>query len=809
MKYSKEFYDALDISSSCFVFASAGSGKTKILVDRYIKFLYMGISPREILCITFTNAAVFEMQSRISSILRRLAVDIDYAMEYLTDILCIKDITSKDIDRIQNLFFQFEDNLYDINIVTIHSFCQDLIGDYPMESGISPIFRIIDTNDSLEIIEESRKNVFRRYIDDGIDTHFVSELSRLMSSYSFNEFLCGILVNNSKFRLLFERYTNIDDYRLKLEKIFNIGCDEEFPIGLCDKVLKLSQNQNIEEIFFTKSGTTIRKRIKIDGFSEDDIRIISDILLHNREISNKRNLISKTYNFLRISKDVYDEYQSIKCERGLLDFLDVIHKANFLITKSFAKDFIISRLGSRIHHIMIDEAQDMSFDQWGIVSNIFDEIFMDQSLENTLFVVGDIKQSIYRFQDASPKEYIKFYNHCSNVFSSMNRRFHEVYLTTSYRSLRNILVGVDDFFDGKYDDYAFSYDNNPIEYKRHKNFRDEDPGIFEMKNLEDTDSVVDFIKYLINERKINDKDIMILMRNRNTLFFEIMEKLLENGIDVLGSNRIDFSSSLIIQDILGIVEFLIDRDDRYALFCMIKSSYIFENNMTDNDIYRISMMEGDDILCILKEYSIEHYDIISSIIEDTKYLDTFSIFFYIAMNIVRYTNKYEREIVDIFLNYIQKYITSKNNNENLRECLSYFKRSSIEFVSSDNNNKSSGVVLTTIHSSKGLESKVVVLIDFSSTCDKNKINFIWNDDMEDPLFLIRPSLKDSFKEVSFIVDDFIDQENRELLRLLYVAMTRARDELYICGPFFKDGVYNMIYNNKNNDNIEGFCDGKK
>ena len=124
MKYQEQFYEATDVRYSCFVFASAGSGKTKILVDRYVKSLFLEVKPSEILCLTFTNAAVFEMKSRISKILEKLYLNEDnFTESYLRDVVGISHPSFRDIEHAGRLFLKFQDDLSDLKILTIHAFC--------------------------------------------------------------------------------------------------------------------------------------------------------------------------------------------------------------------------------------------------------------------------------------------------------------------------------------------------------------------------------------------------------------------------------------------------------------------------------------------------------------------------------------------------------------------------------------------------------------------------------------------------------------------------------------------------------------
>ena len=113
------------------------------------------------------------------------------------------------------------------------------------------------------------------------------------------------------------------------------------------------------------------------------------------------------------------------------------------------------------------------------------------------------------------------------------------------------------------------------------------------------------------------------------------------------------------------------------------------------------------------------------------------------------------------------------SSENIPEFLTYFRTSDIEITNQKPSEKI--IRLSTIHGSKGLEADTVFLLDFNLAADKSKINFLFSDDF----FFIRPSQRQSFPEIEQLAEKEYESETQELYRLLYVALTRARDNLYI------------------------------
>lgn len=427
MNHPKEFYEATDISSSCFVFASAGSGKTKILVDRYIKSMFFGIDPKDILCITFTNAAVYEMETRISNTLEKLYLNNDNFTEaYLNETLNIAHPSEDDIKKAEELFFKFQDRLSQLKILTIHSFCQSLLQQFPLESNISPNFRIMDESEALKLVQQAKDLALRKV---SIDT--VENLSRLISIKTLEDFVEKIYFVLPNFVTFFKKNPSIDAYKQLITELFNVKPPQDFSLEHQKFIDEFFKEKDLEEVYLTQNGT-LRKRIP---FSDNRVsRQIAEIVLENLTIRKKEKTIDKTCAFLEIVKGIIDEYQKVKESENVLDFSDVLYKTKFLLTESCAKDFVSSRICARLKSIMIDEAQDLSPIQWQLISLISDDVYSDLSSEKMIFVVGDIKQSIYRFQGADCRLLSEFYEKTSGIFKKIGKPLKTVYLNTSYRT---------------------------------------------------------------------------------------------------------------------------------------------------------------------------------------------------------------------------------------------------------------------------------------------------------------------------------------------------------------------------------------
>ncbi|MDR0744701.1 MAG: UvrD-helicase domain-containing protein [Holosporales bacterium] len=783
----REYLDALDTSASCFVFASAGSGKTKTLVDRYVKLLFSGIKPSEILCLTFTNTAVFEMQSRISIILEKLLInENNYIQKYAIDTLNL-NIDKENIIKIsERLFFDFEDELANLKILTIHSFCKNILNKFPMEADISPNFEIIDDKDSKILITEAKTNVFKHLFDTKSD--LLKKITDMLSFQVFEELVESIYHDFEKFGEFFSINKDLDLYKKQLQSKFNLSQIIEFSKEQNEFINIHFNNQNLEEVFLTKTGT-IRKNYP---HKENKIaREISEIIFKNFTNSKKELTIEKTYTFLKIAQMIFEEYNKLKTRENVIDFADVLIKTKELLLSNYAREFVLSKICSTLKCIMIDEAQDLSYIQWRLITLFCEEIYSVESNKKTMFVVGDIKQSIYRFQNANPQLFVDFYNNSQKLMKSVGKNFKTIYFNRCFRSLPKILEFVDSIF---INNSYFAFGQSSIEYKKHIPDRISNGEKIQIIETADADEIVNFIKKLIESQiilpstgsKIQPQDILILARSRNELYEDLILKLDNNGIKVAPPDRIKLSENILIMDILAIADICVAPfDAEYSLACILKSHYIFKNPLSNSDLYNICHNRTGAIFKNLKYLDYEKTTIINNCLGQYKGNNLVDFFYYIISKIIIKLNKNDEYILSSFINIVIDYANKVSNN--IEEFIEYFRKNAIEV--SNPNIDNSAIRISTIHSAKGSEAPVVILLDFDLKANKSKLISIWkytekifdNNANNSLMFFIKPNTISSFPEADYYIENEYKEEERELLRLLYVALTRARDHLYLIG----------------------------
>ena len=423
---------------------------------------------------------------------------------------------------------------------------------------------------------------------------------------------------------------------------------------------------------------------------------------------------------------------------------------------------------------MIDEAQDLSPIQWELISLISDEIYSDPNTEKTIFMVGDIKQSIYRFQGADCNLFSEYYRKTSQVFRQTGRELRTVYLDTSYRTLPKILEIVDKVFEGEISKTSLGSDL--IHYQRHKPFRNSDSGKFEIIRVKNDENQAFQIAQNIANLKTDNS--LILTRSRNDLSQNIMNELSKLGVEIAPPDRIKLNDNLLVMDLLAIADVCIDQNNDYAICCLLKSPYIFENPLTNDDLFEVCYNRTHSVLDNLKTNFPEKHSYFNNLVSeyDPYELEKFFYSLSIKLNNLSPNDTY---ILTGFMDEVTKF--SKNNSESIPEFLEYFRSSNIELT--NQNISKTAIRLSTIHGSKGLEADTVFLLDFDLEADKSKTKFLFSDSH----FFIKPSQKDSFPEINRIAEGEYLEEKRELFRLLYVALTRSRDNLFIISSNQNDG----------------------
>ncbi|HJR56447.1 MAG TPA: UvrD-helicase domain-containing protein, partial [Rhizomicrobium sp.] len=433
---------ASDPARSVWVAANAGAGKTYTLANRVARLLLAGTPPERILCLTFTKAAAAEMQDRL---FRQLG---DWSMlddAELTAKIAAIGGASDDLPKARRLFAQALETPGGLKVLTIHAFCQAVLARFPIEAGIAPAFDVLDEQSARTLAGEARQTVLERAgSGDEVLTDAVSLLVRETGEASLGALLDAGL--GSDRRKLDRFFGSLEEEQAARIRRAHGAPDEpaetvarDFCRALTLEIETLRESAawlaggkktdhehaahlmafamageagfvHLEDLFLTATGDP-RKKLVTQKLAEARADL-ADYLeklqqrfcaVHERWRAARAAALADAV--LTLLGAVRGAYDAAKRARGMLDYDDLIGATRALLEKRGAAAWVLYKLDRGIDHVLVDEAQDTSPEQWAILRKLTEEFFAGEGVPRnvrTLFAVGDEKQSIFSFQGADP-----------------------------------------------------------------------------------------------------------------------------------------------------------------------------------------------------------------------------------------------------------------------------------------------------------------------------------------------------------------------------------------------------------------------
>jgi ATP-dependent helicase/nuclease subunit A len=822
------------LSKNIWISASAGSGKTKALIDRFLKLLLDGISPTEILCVTFTKAAAQEMLKRITDELTNWAICNEAELVDKVTKLIGTVPTSAIINLARNSFEKFIDARGEIYISTIHSFCQKLVEKYPLECNLELGAALADDQIIKTIIDEAKASFLK---DDSIfSDESIQYLFEHLNEFKIDALLdCALTMHNLVPNVFMtrEKLTGYMDsvrrVELKLPDNYSSKMALKATIDEIKRKIKEAQEANIiasallnhdvtmpdedimeglKDIFLTKKKTARMRVLDKDDITEESKLLIEDIqnlLLSYLENESAYRVYKQTFGFFSLGNLFLAHYRDIKSKHGALDYGDVIQRGVALLKGGGESAWLLYQLINRFHSILVDEAQDLSTMQWDFITALSDEFFYNYHTDDTksIFIVGDPKQSIYSFQGASPSLFAETKGYIENFAKRYSIEITHKELNESFRSDPAILEFVDRVFHTlrtRNPEYFLEKTNHTsnknfekasieiwplVSAQKEEGPEDQWQNLMAYKEVESSSMVlaqqiVVRIKNLLQEGYL-PSDIMILVRKRDMLVEQMVMELKSESIPISGVDRLILNKSLAIQDLLAIGKFLLSQYDDYNLACLLKSPFF---SVTEDALFELCNRKSISLWENIKLQDKPEYKAIASflgnLLENKNNYTPYQLFSYL-LDVLQFRTTFLsrfgmqlNEILDEFLNVVMKFESKQFVSLSL--FINWFEKSEIEIKrdSCDSNE----VRLMTIHASKGLQAKVIILPDTTSVPKSNRDAVLYNT-------VIRKLIVHQGASDHPFCRNMLDiatlQTMQEYYRLLYVALTRAAEKLIICG----------------------------
>jgi len=844
---------------STWLSANAGSGKTRVLTDRVARLLLSGVEPQHILCLTYTKAAASEMQNRL---FRRLG---EWAMKGDADFRAeLQTLGAKgpfDLAQARTLFARAIETPGGLKIQTIHSFCAALLRRFPLEAGVSPQFSEAEDRATAllraEIVEAMAA---------GPEADLIAGMARHLTDESFDEITRDIAGHADAFR------ADLPDAELEAlfglppdfdrAQLHGMACPPDAADLLSSLVAGLARGSStdqknaakltglpvpdlgalavLEDVFLSgksakepfcaKIGSFPTKKTQADLADimpavEDWMRRVEqcrDLRLGLACAERMRALHGFACAFLR-------HYERAKQQRGWLDFNDLILRARDLLSDPSVAAWVLFRLDGGIDHILVDEAQDTSPEQWEVIERLAREFTSGEGARadrvRTIFVVGDKKQSIYSFQGADPREFDRMREDFAERLRPSRNPLQVLELAYSFRSAPAILALVDTVFTGR--ERAGFGGEEP-----HRAFKTAMPGRVDLwPVVEKADSpeqqdwtdpvdqlgqddhrvqlarrIAGRIREMIAEqetvpqeighsgqftmRPVRPGDFLILVQRRSDLFHEIILACKEQGLPIAGADRLKVGAELAVRDLAALLSFLATPEDELSLAVALKSPLF---GWDEQMLFDLAHKRGDQPLWpALRDRRADHPETLAMLDDLRLQIDYLRPYEMIERILTRHDGRRKllarlgeeaEDGIDALLDQALAY--ERNAVPSLTGFLVWMETDDLE-IKRQLDSAGDRIRVMTVHGAKGLESPIVILPD----CAQRR------EDVRDRLLPLDGRMvwaaraDDTPARLAAARADLAEARRDERDRLLYVALTRAEKWLIVAaaGDLGKDGA---------------------
>ncbi len=814
--------------------ASAGSGKTYALVKEYLKIILSASKNdayRNILAITFTNKAVHEMKSRIVGSLSEFTKEFpeipnQKAQDLMLDLSIDLELSIPQIKtKAQSIIKHIIHNYAAFDISTIDKFTHKVIRAFAHDLNLPVTFEV--TLDTENLLTEAVDALIAQAGEDAILTKllidFTLEKADDDKSWDISQeiFSTGKLVLNENNREEISQFQDksIEDFGIIKTKLKN-ACEllaEESSI-LAKSIFSIIEQNGIDQKSFSAGHfpnhlATIQLK-KFNNANKkyhefDDIKIL-------KAAKDRDSIESVIPEFLSILELIYKKYEKYDFYKAFLKNITPLSLLN-TISNEFAKiqkeqntlsisefnaiihseiqnqpaPFIYERLGERYRHFFIDEFQDTSEMQWQNLIPLIDNALSGEieGEKGTLMIVGDPKQSIYRWRGGKAEQFIEL-SKDKNPFNNPDKKLFT--LGTNYRSYSEVVEFNNDFF--KFLSNEFTDLDYKDLYKNHSHQKNNEKlgGYVNISFIpksepkkEDEELVEKEAQFLaatlatiqkVKSQGFEYQEIVILTRKRKQ-GIAVANYLTEQGIPLLSSETLLIQNATEVKFIINLLKYLRNPSDSEskALFLHYFSEH-HQDQMSVHDFIKTGME-------IKQESAFE------------KWLEQFEI----ALPFKNIRKKSLYETVEII---VSKFVHLNTNNayvhyfldlvlerdvrtqSGISDFLNYWDKNSEKFSIPSPEGKNA-VRIMTIHKSKGLEFPVVIMPFAEEDYVKKPKDKLWldseNDDLGLPKVLIdnTKSVEGFGANAALVFGQKKQEELLDNINVLYVALTRAEEQLYV------------------------------
>ena len=837
MNDQKQRDQALNISESFIVQAPAGSGKTELITQRYLKLLSCADQPENVLVMTFTNKAVDELKHRIISALNQVKLSIPKETHKL---LTFK-LANKVLRQSKLLEWDLLNHPSRIKIITIDSLSSLIVSRYPSLNQLIPPRTMVDSYEYDQVYQKAAEKTLMLIDDDEYHACISSVLLYLDNHVDrFYRLIVHMLLKREQWltRLYLKGVLDINSLEHTAQEIIiehlyilrktasEFLSDKFFDLLKTNKrddikeitklpgvdLSELSKWQVISELLLTKDGSWRKNIDKKIGFPPElkEEKQLFKLILNDLDLADAFKKIlddlgrlpspyftasSSKYinNIAQVLKLSVAQLRIIFKEQNLQDFTEVGMQAISAIDSREDISDIALMLDYQIKHLLIDEFQDTSYSQLNLIEKLVESWNIDDA--KSLFLVGDPMQSIYKFRESQVGIFLQV---MKNSIGDLN--INSLVLTTNFRSNKSIVE-----INNKIFSQIFPKEDNllqgAIHFSESSSASQKEPSDvvnFYPFNLEqdrqESEKVVDIITNSINENP--NQEIAVLVRSRSHLK-QIILSLQFHKINFEALKTEPLRQNLFTRDLIVLTRALLSLSDRLAWLSMLRAPWcglLLEDLLIVSELKELTIfhqLKSDQVINQLSPDGIKRSQHLYHAIEEAvlskgkfSFVERFSYALNQLCNSLELTEQ-QRSIRSKFLALL--------NECELQQSLNI---KTIELMLKDlyAPSKSAPVKLMTIHQAKGLEFDTVIIPGLGKSGKSDSLALIQVQEFESNNILLAPikSASEKGESQTYLYLQHLQkqQSNFELMRLLYVAMSRAKEKLYLLGAVKRTGKVN-------------------
>lgn len=799
MKNNPEQEKAIEsIDKNLSVIAGAGTGKTKVLTERFVHILENGELPlnreiESIVAITFTKKATQEMIERIRSEIRKNFSKGDKWRRYYRD-------------------------MEKANISTIHSFCLNILRENAIASRLDPMFEVIDEYEARKMLDDSILEVLDLQIEKDPGLY---ELFKKMKIDRTSNLLEDIASIYNEIRTMGLSISDVEVMTLDyLESIKPMDNDDLKEIRTLVKLLIKNgpKNSKISKLLDSRESSNFLNGEEVEDLDRLLSYIQENIGSNKKEQENidaleiaitralkalERDNLGLYRAILRVLSKVDLIYSKKKEKFAGLDYEDLQIKTDKLLEDKEIRD----KYQNKYKYIMIDEFQDTNKLQKQIFYKIASR--EDKLDRDNLFVVGDPKQSIYGFRGA---DLDVFYDVVDDIKTTNKEGL--ISLNKNYRTVDTVIAFVNNIFGGLMKDNYSSLSphkisKDEIDIEIISNDRLSCPeGVSESEYHRhfEAEQIAKRISVLVGAGSYKYKDFSMLFRatTRNHIYEKALNKF---GIPYYNVGSKGFFKQQEIIDTINALKSINNIEDRISTLGFLRSNFI---GLNDNSIYHIfadlnkddrRILDSIERLLDLEGFPIDEKSKLEAALEIyleiEKYRDVYGIVdiledlfdrsLYINTSLLKEDGRQKFANVYKFIEIAREY--EEKNIANLEGFLSYIDdiRANDEGLGEIESENTDAVKILTIHKSKGLEFPVVIIPEMATRSPNFSKKFLFDKDT---------GLSIAFGKANPIYNNIraskLEKEKEEIKRVLYVAMTRAEKMLILGNQGRSSGFKKLI-----------------